>query len=324
MSTPGSDTEVVGTTTVDLDHPVDLLQSLRPLVASRHDPTIRVRPDALARAAHTPEGPGTLVAERRPDVGTSRPDVGTPRAERFAVRAYGPGGRWLLDRAPGLLGGRDDRTGFTPGLHRAVARAVHRRPGLRLIATGSVVDVLVATIIAQRVTSLEAARSWTRLVRRLGRPAPGPHGLTLPPHPRELTRTPVATFHELGIERARARRITAACAAVDHLDAALLGLAGTARLAALTAVEGVGPWTAAHLVRVGAGDADAVEVGDHNVKHLVTWNLAGRPRGSDEAMLALLAPFAGHRGRVVRLLASAGPWPPRFAHRHALTPVERL
>ena len=97
-----------------------------------------------------------------------------------------------------------------------------------------------------------------------------------------------------------------------------------ARRAALTAVAGVGPWTAAHLARVGAGDADAVEVGDHDVKHLVAWNLAGEPRADDERMLALLAPFAGHRGRVVRLLASAGQWPPRFGHRHALTPVEHL
>ena len=312
MSARGSHTEVAATATVELDHPVDLLQSLRPLVASRQDPTIRLRPDAVARTAHTPAGPGTLLAER------------DPGGARFTVRAYGPGAGWLLSRAAGLLGAGDERAGFAPGLHRVVARAAHRRPGLRMIATGTVVDVLVPTIIAQRVTSLEAARSWTRLVRRLGHPAPGPIGLTLPPHPLELASTPSATFHELGIERARSRRIVAACAAVDRLDAALLGLEGTARRQALTAVEGVGPWTAAHLARVGAGDADAVEVGDHDVKHLVAWNLAGEPRADDERMLALLAPFAGHRGRVVRLLASAGQWPPRFGHRHALTPVERL
>ncbi len=312
MSHGRSNAEVVGTTTVLGDHPVDLLQSLRPLVASRQDPTIRLRADALARTAHTPEGPGTVMASRAPG------DV------ELRVRAYGPGGRWLLERAGGLLGAQDDVTGFRPGLHRAVARAAHRRPGLRMIATGTVVDVLVPTIIAQRVTSLEAARSWTRLVRRLGCPAPGPFALRLPPHPRELAHTPLTTLHELGIERARGRRIVAACAAIDHLDAVLVHRTGEARRRALTEVEGVGPWTAAHLARVGAGDADAVEVGDHDVKHLVAWNLAGEARADDARMLALLAPFAGHRGRVIRLLASAGQWPPRFGPRHALTPVERL
>lgn len=163
-----------------------------------------------------------------------------------------------------------------------------------------------------------------RVVGLLGSPAPGPLPLLLPPHPRTLTRTPAATFHQLGIERARAHRIVRACAALDRLDAALTGARGADRLAAMTAVEGVGPWTAAHLIRVGTGDADAVEVGDHNVKHLVAWNLAGEARATDERMLTLLAPFAGHRGRVVRLLASAGQWPPRFAHRHPLLPVERL
>lgn len=35
--------------------PVDLLRSLRPLVASANDPTIRVRPGRLLRASVTPE-----------------------------------------------------------------------------------------------------------------------------------------------------------------------------------------------------------------------------------------------------------------------------
>jgi 3-methyladenine DNA glycosylase/8-oxoguanine DNA glycosylase len=288
----------------------DLLPTLRPLVASRQDPTIRVRPTGMARACHTPEGPGTLVATRTAGQG-------------FAVRAYGPGAAWLAERAGDVLGVADDLTGFDAAQHPAVARAHHRRPGLRMLRTGTVVDVLVPTIIAQRVTSLEAARSWTRLVRTLGTPAPGPFGLWLPPPPDHLARTPAARLHTLGIERARARRIVDACREVAHLEAAL-PLTRTQRLARFAAVPGIGEWTAAHLARVAAGDADAVEVGDHNVKHLVAWNLAGEARGTDERMLELLAPFAGHRGRVVRLLSSAGQPPPRFGPRLRLHPVEQL
>lgn len=297
------------TLTISTRLPVDLLATLRPLVAARHDPTIRVRAGGFARAANTPEGPGSLVA-RRSD--------GT-----FLVDAHGPGARWLADRVGGLLGVDDELAGFQPAAHPAVARAHHRHPGLRMLRTGTVVDVLASTIIAQRVTSVEAARSWTRLVHRLGRPAPGPVELLLPPDAATLCRVPAGVFHELGIERARARRIVDACRHAERLDAALQ-LPPTVRQARWLSVPGLGPWTVAHLARVAAGDPDAVEVGDHNTKHLVAWNLAGEARGSDERMLALLAPFAGHRGRVVRLLGAAGQQPPRRGPRHRLHPVEQL
>ncbi|MFO7960353.1 MAG: hypothetical protein R6U94_05360 [Nitriliruptoraceae bacterium] len=296
--------------TVTTALPVELLATLRPLVAARHDPTIRIRASGFARAAHTPDGPGTIDAARQPDGG-------------FLIHGHGPGAGWLVDRVGGLLGAEDELAGFRAAAHPTVARAHHRQPGLRMLRTGTVVDVLVPTIIAQRVTSLEAARSWTRLVRRLGCAAPGPFELLVPPDPATLRRVPAAVFHELGIERARARRIVDACRHVDELDAAL-ALPSAQRLARWLAVPGVGPWTAAHLARVAAGDPDAVEVGDHNTKHLIAWNLAGEARGTDERMLALLAPFAGHRGRVVRLLGTAGQQPPRYGPRHRLYPVEQL
>ena len=50
------------------------------------------------------------------------------------------------------------------------------------------------------------------------------------------------------------------------------------------------------------GDPDAVAVGDYHLKNLVVHALAGEPRGTDERMLELLAPYAGQRGRVIRLL----------------------
>ena len=44
---------------------------------------------------------------------------------------------------------------------------------------------------------------------------------------------------------------------------------------------------------------------------MVAWALAGEPRGTDERMLELLEPYAGHRGRVLRLLVMSGLAPPR-------------
>jgi 3-methyladenine DNA glycosylase/8-oxoguanine DNA glycosylase len=298
-------------------HPVDLLRSLRPLVASRSDPTIVVRPGRAVRAWRTPDGPATLtLVQDGPD--------------RFEARATGPGAAWALAHAPAMVGGEDDLRGFRPDAHPTVARAHHRRPELRLIRTHRAEDVLVATILAQRVTSAEAARAWTRLVRAWGTPAPAAAGgpaVQLPPPLEQLARTPTWAFAPFGVEHARAARVVAAARQARRIqaavDAAVGGDGDTARRL-LASVPGVGPWTAAHVLRSAAGDPDAVEVGDHHVKHHVAWQLAGEPRASDERMLELLAPFGGHRGRVVRLLVSATARAPSYGPRRRVVAIDQL
>jgi len=83
----------------------------------------------------------------------------------------------------------------------------------------------------------------------------------------------------------------------------------------LTALPGMGAWTAAEIAVVALGDADAVSVGDYHLPHLVSWALAGEPRGTDERMLELLEPYAGQRGRVIRLLMTGGRGAPRYGPR---------
>ncbi len=300
--------------TFDVPLPIDLLRSLRPLVASANDPTIRLRPDRVVRTGRTPDGPATLDVRRLGD-------------QRFIAQATGPGRDWALDHAPELLGARDDLAGFDASRHRMVARAHHARRGLRMVRSGRVEDVLVPTILAQRVTSQEAARSWTRLVAAWGEPAPGPIPLRLPPRPDELAGRPYADFHRLGVERSRAERISSACRHLDVLQDAIdrsrAPDAGTV-VERLTRVRGIGPWSAALIARTAAGDPDTVEVGDYNTKDHIVHALTGRPRGSDEEMLELLDTFAGHRGRVIRLLLSTAPRPPTFGPRRRVIPVDRL
>jgi 3-methyladenine DNA glycosylase/8-oxoguanine DNA glycosylase len=291
-------------------HHVDLLASLRPLIASAQDPTIRVRSDLVVRASRTPDGPVTLVIRRTGE-------------RSFEAEAHGPGRDHALRYAPALVGADDDLRGFEPHLHPAVARAAHRRPGLRMVRSGRAEDVLVPTILAQRVTSREAARAWTLLVRRWGESAPGPYEVRLPPEPERLACTPYWAFHGLGVERSRAERIAIACRRIAVLQEAV-ALPREAALRRAMAVPGVGIWTAALVLRIAAGDPDAVEVGDYGVKDHIAWNLAGEARATDERMLELLAPFEGHRGRVVRLLLSAGQRPPSFGARRRVIPVDQL
>ena len=182
----------------------------------------------------------------------------------------------------------------------------------RLGGTGAVVEALLPAIVHQKVTGTEGGRAYARLVRRYAEPAPGPGGMVLPPELVRLAETPYWALHRCGIERRRAETIARVARHARRLERAST-LAPADAAALLTSVPGVGPWTAAEVAQVALGDRDAVSVGDYNLPHLVTWALAGERRGSDARMLELLAPFAGQRARVVRLLELSGRVPPRRA-----------
>jgi len=78
----------------------------------------------------------------------------------------------------------------------------------------------------------------------------------------------------------------------------------------LRALPGIGPWTSAEIRQRACGDADAVSVGDYHLPATVGWALAGR-KVDDAGMLELLAPYAGHRYRVTRLVELGRAGPPR-------------
>jgi 3-methyladenine DNA glycosylase/8-oxoguanine DNA glycosylase len=134
--------------------------------------------------------------------------------------------------------------------------------------------------------------------------------MRIPPSPGRLAGLPGYAYHPLGLERRRADAIRFAAARAGRVEeCADLPLGDAyARLAALPLV---GPWTAAEVGLRALGDPDAVSVGDFHLCHAVCWALAGEERGSDERMLELLAPYSGHRARVIRLIEAAGIQAPR-------------
>ncbi len=86
--------------------------------------------------------------------------------------------------------------------------------------------------------------------------------------------------------------------------------------ARLTAVSGIGIWTATSTLTASHGDPDTVIIGDYGLPTLVSYAFTGSPeRVDDDRMLELLQPFSGHRSRVVRLLYDSGVHPPRRAPR---------
>ena len=291
--------------------PVDLGATLGPLRRGTGDPAHRFDPTGrFWWACHTPDGPGTLA------VAASGPSV--------TGEAWGAGAGWLLERLPQLLGADDDWSGLdvsdVPVLHR-VRRS---RPGLRLPSTGLVLDALVPAILEQKVTGEEARRSWRLLVRRYGTPAPGPaDGLRVPPTPDVLLAVPSWDWHRFGVEGRRQAAIRAAATVARRLEECVV-LPPAAALARLQVVPGVGIWTAAETAQRALGHPDAVSVGDYHLKNHVVHLFTGRARGTDEEMVELLAPWAGQRQRVMRLVELAGIGAPRFGPRFAYTDIRAI
>jgi 3-methyladenine DNA glycosylase/8-oxoguanine DNA glycosylase len=265
------------------------------------DPTQRSGSDgALWRTARTPDGPVALRLEQRRD--------------GVHATGWGPGAAWMVDRVPALLGAEDDVTGFVPH-HRVVRETWRRLPHLRLPRLGLVFECLVPAVLEQRVTGHEARASWRTLLRRFGEPPPGPapDGMRVLPGPQTWRRIPSWEWHRANVDPGRARTIIAAAAVAHRLEEAL-ALPTSQRLRRLRAVPGVGAWTAAEVAQRAWGDPDTVSVGDFHLPALVGWALSGRPV-DDDGMLALLAPYAGHRQRAVRLVELSGVRKPAFGPR---------
>jgi 3-methyladenine DNA glycosylase/8-oxoguanine DNA glycosylase len=290
--------------------PVSIDLALGPLQRSSRDPAQRRDTDgAYWRTTLTPLGAGTV----RLSVAHGAVDAA----------AWGPGAEWLLDSVPALLGAADDPTGFEPQ-HRAIAQTARRLPHLRLGAAGQVFELVVPSILEQRVTGREARHSWRELLLRFGTPAPGPapRGMRVMPSPEVWRRIPSWEWHRAGVDPGRARTVLAAAQAAHRLDESL-SLTREERLQRLRALPGVGEWTAAEVAQRAWADADAVSVGDFHLPDLVGWALIGRPV-DDDGMLELLSVYPGHRHRAVRLVELSGLAKPRFAPRAPVADIRGL
>jgi len=286
---------------IRLQRPLDLVRTL-----ARTRPA-RVAAPGFWRATRTPAGPGTERLWLDGDL--------------LRVEAWGPGADWLCENAPALVGELDDDAGFEPR-QPLLVELWRRHRGVRIPRTGAVVEAAVPTILEQKVIGLQARHAYRRLLLELGEPAPGPVPIRLPPTPATLAATPYWQFHKWGVEQRRAQIIASAARHASRLEEAV-GMAPADAQRRLTALPGMGAWTAAEIAVVALGDADAVSVGDYHLPHLVSWALAGEPRGTDERMLELLEPYAGQRGRVIRLLMTGGQGAPRYGPRLSRQDIRR-
>lgn len=279
------------------------------------DPTVFIRGPQVWCATRTEEGTATVRYVQTGD-------------REVEVTAWGVGRHRGIELAPAHLGVDDRPEEFAPTDPR-IAALQARFAGLRFGRSGNVLECLVPAILGQKVSGQSATRSWRELVFRYGERAPAAGEASAAPR---LWVMPAATtlgglayydFHPLGVERRRAEVIVAAARRAAPLQRA--AAAGREALwTQLTAMRGIGLWTAALVASAALGDADAVPLGDYHLPHLVVHALTGAPRGDDARMLELLEPFRPHRGRVVALLAAGAPPPPRFGPRLPVRDIRGL
>ncbi|MDQ4119427.1 MAG: DNA-3-methyladenine glycosylase 2 family protein [Actinomycetota bacterium] len=287
---------------------LDLYGVLAPLRRGRGDPTWRTVADGAAiwRVSTTPEGPATVALRRRAD--------GTVLAT-----GWGPGARWELDGLPSLVGADDDPSSFVAH-HPVVGDAMRRMPGMRLGSSRRVWDTLLPAILEQKVTGVEARRSFRELSRRFGAPPPGPQGVVpagmrVPPTPARVRAIPDWEWHRAGVDHARKRAILH-CAVVAHRLERAAELGGEQGRVLLRRIPGVGVWTAAEVAQRVWGDADAVSFGDFHIPNTVGHALLGHDL-DDAGLLEVLAPYAPQRQRAVRYIEASGFRRPRFGPRFA-------
>ncbi|AOT02167.1 DNA-3-methyladenine glycosylase family protein [Arthrobacter sp. U41] len=293
--------------------PFDLSRTVGTLLRGHGDPSIRTMPDGLWLGFTTPAGPATLrlAADGRRD---------DPAVD---VQAWGPGAAAAVDSAPRMLGRDDDWSGFDEPafqatLPRMVIEARRRNLAVRLPATGRLIDSLVPTILEQKVTVIEARRGYRYLMYRFGTPAPGagtiaPANLMVQPTPDQWLRIPSWEWHKAGVGPQRSATVMRALRSAAALER-LAVLPAAEASAKLQTIPGIGVWTAAEVVQRTHGCPDSIAVGDYHLAAYVGAALTGR-RTDDAGMLRLLAPWTGHRQRVVRMIGLSGFRKPTFGPR---------
>lgn len=264
---------------------------------ARYGAVAATAPGGGARRAE-PGPAGPLLLEARPTGNGVALEVWGPASTPadVAERALYQAASWVgLDDDPEPL------AAIVAG-HTVLRRILRRVPPVRLSCLPRVCEAVGRGVLEQLVQATEAHRSIAQLARSVGTGAPT--GLSCWPTPRQLGATPAWDLRRHGVSLRGARALHAAALADRRLEEVRHDYVQLDRR--LRALPGVGIWTSGE-ARLALGDPDAVSVGDYNLPGMIGSVLGGHdPSDCDDAlMLELLTPFAGQRGRVIRLVEVA-------------------
>ena len=191
-----------------------------------------------------------------------------------------------LDAALAALGKADPR--FVPLLAEA------GRPPLRRRKDGFA--ALIAIIVAQQLSTASANAIWGRLEAAFD-----------PFEPDAILKARPARLARLGLSAPKIRAIKAIARAVKNGELPLAGLAAIGAddaHAALTAVHGIGPWTADIYLLSSLGHADAWPAGDLALQEAARFAFKLPARPTAKEMTALAEAWRPWRAVAARILWS--------------------
>jgi DNA-3-methyladenine glycosylase II len=166
------------------------------------------------------------------------------------------------------------------------------RPPLRRRADGFA--GLAATIVSQQLSTASAGAIWGRLAAAF-----------VPFEPAAILRARPARLARLGLSAPKIRALKAIARAIARQDLAIatLGeLAAEDAHAALTAIHGIGPWTADIYLLSCLGHADAWPAGDLALQEAARLAFGLRARPTAKEMLPLAEPWRPWRAVAARVL----------------------
>jgi DNA-3-methyladenine glycosylase II len=172
------------------------------------------------------------------------------------------------------------------------ALALAGRPPLRKRPDGFA--GLAAIVVSQQLSTASASAIWGRLAAAF---APFDHRAVLRAHPVRLARA--------GLSAPKIRTLKAIAQAVEGGDidfAALAALPADDAHAALTAIHGIGPWTAHIYLLFCLGHADAWPAGDLALQEAARLLFARKTRPTAGEMVALAEPWRPWRGAAACVL----------------------
>jgi DNA-3-methyladenine glycosylase II len=251
-----------------------------------------------------------LVVAGRPVLLSVR-QVGPPARARLAASLSGPTAATAAARAAAqrvierTLGATTDVRPFYRVFRDdpLLGGAIRARRGLRVAGCRSVWEALVTAVLAQQVNLVFAFSIRRDLALAFGRRAraDGETYVAFPAPERIARETPAALrrFRLSGAKAATIHRLAAAFAEGALSDDALEALPDEAVIARLTAIKGIGRWTAETTLMRGLGRLDAFPAGDLGIVKYLAQGLLGHAARAPEATMRAFA----ERWRPYRALA---------------------
>jgi DNA-3-methyladenine glycosylase II len=153
---------------------------------------------------------------------------------------------------------------------------------------------LAAIVVSQQLSTASAGAIWERLAAAYDPVVPG-----------SILRARATRLAKIGLSAPKIRTLRAIATAVDKgtLDlVALADLPADDAHAALTAVHGIGPWTADIYLLTCLGHADAWPAGDLALQEAARLAFVLNDRPTAKAMVTLAEPWRPWRGVAARVL----------------------